>query len=67
MAITAVLGGEAVHQLGYNFIFYPVLLNSMLLLVIAIVFNRLLGKQYPQVAQINQRSKDPTPTQKVTI
>src|SRR5699024_4690184 len=27
----------------------------------------LLGKQYPQVAQVNQRSKDPTPTQKVTI
>jgi len=67
VAITAVLGGEAVHELGYHFIFYPVLLNSMLLLVIAIVFNRLLGKQYPQVAQINQRSKDPTPTQKVTI
>ena len=67
IAITAVLGGEAVHQLGYHFIFYPVLLNSILLLVIAIVFNRMLGKQYPQVAQINQRSKDPTPTQKVTI
>ena len=67
VAITAVLGGETVHQLGYHFIFYPVLLNSLLLLVIAIVFNRLLGKQYPQVAQVNQRSKDPTPTQKVTI
>ena len=43
------------------------LLNSVLLLVIAIIFNRLLGKQYPQVAQINTRTKDPTPTQKVTI
>ncbi|WP_089605842.1 HPP family protein [Acinetobacter piscicola] len=67
VAITAVLGGESVHQLGYHFIFYPVLLNSVLLLVIAIIFNRLLGKQYPQVAQLNTRSKDPTPTQKVTI
>lgn len=67
VAITAVLGGDVVHQLGYHFIFYPVLLNSLLLLVIAIGFNRLLGKQYPNVAQINQRSKDPTPTQKVTI
>jgi len=27
----------------------------------------MLGKQFPQVAQINTRSKDPTPTQKVTI
>nr|WP_218948907.1 HPP family protein [Acinetobacter sp. YH16039] len=67
VAITAVLGGEAVHELGYYFIFYPVLLNSVLLMFVAIIFNRLLGKQYPQVAQINQRSKDPTPTQKVTI
>lgn len=67
VAITAVLGGDTVHQLGYYFIFYPVLLNSILLLVVAIAFNRVLGKQYPQITQINQRSKDPTPTQKVTI
>ena len=67
VAITAVLGGDTVHELGYQFVFYPVLLNSILLLVIAIVFNRLLGKQYPTVAQVNTRSTDPTPTQKVTI
>ena len=67
VAITAVLGGDAIQQLGYHFIFYPVLLNSLLLVGIAIIFNRLLGKQYPQMARLNQRSKDPTPTQKVTI
>ncbi|OTG58286.1 hypothetical protein B9T36_11535 [Acinetobacter sp. ANC 4204] len=68
VAITAVLGGDVVHQLGYYFIAYPVLLNSGVLLCIAVVFNRLIGRQYPQVAtQLNRRSKDPTPTQKVTI
>ncbi|MGE8684336.1 MAG: HPP family protein [Acinetobacter sp.] len=67
VAITAVLGGEAVHELGYYFWFYPVLLNSVLLMVVAIVYNRLLGKQYPQKLQVNTRSADPTPTQKVTI
>lgn len=67
VAITAVLGGKSVHELGYAFIAYPVLLNSLLLLVIAIIFNRLLGRQYPQTAQLNSRSTDPTPTQKVTI
>lgn len=67
VAITAVLGGDAVHEMGYYFLFYPVLLNSILLLIIAIVFNRLCGKQYPQLAQMNQRTSDPTPTQKVTI
>ncbi len=67
VAITAVLGGTTVHELGYAFIFYPVLLNSVLLLIVAVIFNRLLGKQYPQIVQLNTRSKDPTPTQKVTI
>ena len=67
VAITAVLGGSAVHDLGYYFLFYPVLLNSILLLIVAIVFNRMLGKQYPQVAQLNERTKDLTPTQKVSI
>ena len=36
VAITAVLGGEGVHHLGYQFLFYPVLLNSVLLLGFAI-------------------------------
>lgn len=67
VAITAVLGGPEIHQLGYMFVVYPVLLNSLLLLVIAIFFNRLIGKHYPQRPQLNVRSKDPTPTQKVTI
>ena len=67
VAITAVLGGDAVRELGYHFIFYPVLLNSVLLLVIAIVFNRMIGKPYPQAPQLNQRTQDPTPTQKATI
>ncbi|MCW8039575.1 MULTISPECIES: HPP family protein [Acinetobacter] len=67
VAITAVLGGDAVHQLGYSFLLYPVLLNSVLLMLIAIMYNRLLGKQYPQKAQLNTRTAAPTPTQKVTI
>lgn len=67
VAITAVLGGDAVHQLGYYFVLYPVLLNSVLLIAFALLFNRMIGRQYPQPAQVNQRSSDPTPTQKVTI
>jgi len=67
VAITAVLGGEAVHRLGFHFILYPVLLNSILLLVFAVFFNRLIGRHYPITAHVNERSKDPTPTQKVSI
>ena len=67
VAITAVLGGTSVRDLGYHFVFYPVLLNSVLLLGFAIIYNRLLGKSYPQVANLNPRSADPTPTQKASI
>ena len=67
VAITAVLGGDAVHRLGFHFIVYPVLLNSILLLVFAVFFNRLVGRHYPMTAHVNERSKDPTPTQKVSI
>ena len=67
VAITAVLGGDAVHRLGFHFILYPVLLNSILLLLIAVFFNRLIGRHYPITAHVNERSKDPTPTQKVSI
>ncbi len=67
VAITAVLGGAAIHKLGFYFIFYPVLLNSLLLLGFAIFFNRLIGRHYPVTAHLNDRSKDPTPTQKVSI
>ncbi|KXO80275.1 hypothetical protein AYL20_05395 [Acinetobacter venetianus] len=67
VAITAVLGGDAVHRLGFHFILYPVLLNSILLLLFAVFFNRLIGRHYPLTAHLNERSKDPTPTQKVSI
>ena len=67
VAITAVLGGEAVHRLGFNFVIYPVLLNSVLLLAFALCFNRLIGRHYPYPKHLNSRSKDPTPTQKVNV
>lgn len=67
VAITAILGGVEVHELGYAFVLYPVLLNSILLLLVALVFNKKMGKQYPQKTQINTRTADPTATQKVTI
>lgn len=67
VAMTAVLGGASVHQLGFKFIAYPVLLNSLLLLAVAIIFNRAIGRSYPNTAQLNTRSKDPTPEQKVSI
>jgi CBS-domain-containing membrane protein len=38
-ALTAIIGGEAVTELGYTFIWRPVLLNAVLLVFLAIVIN----------------------------
>lgn len=38
-ALAAVIGGEAVHSLGFQFILTPVLLNVLVILAVAVVFN----------------------------
>ncbi len=35
-AVTAIIGGEAIHQLGYIFVIMPIFFNSLILLIIAI-------------------------------
>ncbi len=35
-AITAIIGGETVHQLGYAFVIMPIFMNSLVLLVVAL-------------------------------
>lgn len=47
-ALTAVLGGDAIHRLGYGFVIYPVLLNCILMVGTAVVFNLFFGwRRYP--------------------
>ena len=47
-AISAVIGGEAVHELGYLYVITPVLLNVMVILVVATVFNYAFAwRRYP--------------------
>jgi len=47
-ALTAVIGGEAVTELGYTFIWRPVLLNAVLLVLIAVVINAPFAwRRYP--------------------
>jgi len=50
VALTAVLGGPAIRDLGYAFVAWPVGLNSALLLVCALVFNNVTGRTYPHRA-----------------
>lgn len=48
VALTAVVGGPAIDSLGYGFVIYPVLVNSVCLLALAIIYNRATGREYPQ-------------------
>jgi CBS domain-containing membrane protein len=50
VALTAVLGGPAVHAAGYHFLLIPVLLNSVLLTLAALAYNNLTGVSYPHKA-----------------
>jgi len=38
-ALSAVVGGESVHALGYQFVITPVLLNVLVILAVALLFN----------------------------
>ena len=48
-ALTAVLGGPAVAEMGLAFAFVPVALNSVLLVGLGYVFHRMTGRSYPHV------------------
>ena len=47
VALTAVLGGPAVHALGYAFVLWPVAIDSLLLLMAALLFNVSARRRYP--------------------
>jgi CBS domain-containing membrane protein len=66
VALTAVLGGAAIHNAGFSFAFVPVLLNSCLIVLAALAFNNLTGRRYPHSQKSTLKNthstKDPVPT-----
>lgn len=47
-ALTAVVGGTSVHELGYMFVLTPVLLNALILLITAVAVNYVFPwRRYP--------------------
>jgi CBS domain-containing membrane protein len=61
VALTAVLGGPAIRELGYGFVLWPVGANSLLLLGAALLFNNLTGRAYPHLRPAGPRTADPAP------
>jgi CBS-domain-containing membrane protein len=46
--LTAIIGGDAVTDLGFEFIWRPVLLNAVLLVLLAVAVNKPFAwRQYP--------------------
>ena len=47
-ALTAVIGGDAIRSLGYEFVLRPVLVNVVVILAVAVLFNgRFPWRRYP--------------------
>lgn len=68
VALTAVIGGEGIRQLGVGYVLLPVLLNSLLLLLLALCYNQLLGRRYPNSGQARpnrHQTADPQPSERV--
>lgn len=47
VALTAVVGGPTIHNMGYGFLLNPLLTNSLCLMALAIIYNRATGRDYP--------------------
>ncbi len=59
-ALTAIIGGAAINELGYHFVLVPVLMNVTAILVVAVVFNfRFRWRRYP--AHLYYREAKPKP------
>ncbi|MEI2302104.1 HPP family protein [Ensifer sp. MJa1] len=69
VALTAVLGGTAIHDAGYWFVLSPVAINSFVILAIALVFNNATGRRYPHLAPAptSHGTTDPAPMQRLGI
>jgi CBS domain-containing membrane protein len=68
VALTAVLAGPEISQLGYHFALYPVAVNSVGLLLIALVFNNLFRRQYPHRPVVHSnvhKTRDPIPSDRL--
>ena len=59
-ALTAVLGGGAIHEMGFRYVIFPVLVNSLLMIGVAVAFNVFFGwRRYP--AFLGHKEVPPSP------
>lgn len=69
LAVVIAGGGPAFVELGYGLL-YPVLLNALLLLLVAVLYNRLTGHAYPKsrLPRDNRHhTRDPLPSERLSF
>lgn len=57
-ALTAVLGDTVIQEQGFNYALSPVALNAMVMVLVAIIFNNLVRRQYPYLPQPVKRPQE---------
>jgi CBS domain-containing membrane protein len=71
VALTTVLGGHAVIEAGWTFALSPVAINSVLIVIAALLYNNLTGRRYPHAPHAADRNVhatgDPTPNARLGI
>jgi len=68
IALTAVLGGPAIHAAGFGFVLAPVAVNSLLLLATALLFNNATRHRYPHAHHTDtskHNTSDALPTNRI--
>jgi len=61
-AFTAVMGGEAMREMGFSFVLYPVLSNAVAMVLLAVIINALFPwRRYPSVFRRASPLPDSTP------
>lgn len=60
-ALAAVVGGPAIHALGYGYVITPILLNVCIIFMVAVVFNSFFAwRRYPAAAMMRFTEQSPT-------
>jgi len=61
-ALTAVMGGDAVRELGFQFVWWPVMINALIMVGIAIIFNwPFVWRRYPAGLSKGRHALKPHP------
>ena len=63
-ALAAVVGGEGIHELGYQFVITPILINVCVILIVAVLYNYLFTwRRYPIALHCSQKDNQQTPNE----